>query len=95
MNRFDRRQFLQLAGVGGAVFVSGLGGAARAADAPAEPAYDDFFFVQLSDSHWGFEGAPNPDAKGTLPKACRGTRRSLTPGSVFARSRRTRSPSRT
>ena len=72
MNRFDRRQFLQLASVGGAVFVSGLGGAVRAADAPAEAAYvayDDFFFVQLSDSHWGFEGAPNPDAKGTLPKA--------------------------
>jgi 3',5'-cyclic AMP phosphodiesterase CpdA len=65
MNEFDRRQFLQLAGVGGAVFVSGLGGGARAADAT----YDDFFFVQLSDCHWGFEGAPNPDARGTLPKA--------------------------
>jgi len=23
----------------------------------------------LSDTHWGFEGPPNPDAKGTLPKA--------------------------
>ena len=62
MSRFDRRQFLQLAGVGGAVFASGLSGAARAAD-------DDFFFVQLSDTHWGFEGEVNPDAKGTLPKA--------------------------
>jgi 3',5'-cyclic AMP phosphodiesterase CpdA len=30
----------------------------------------DFFFVQLSDSHWGFEGDKiNPDAKGTLIKA--------------------------
>ena len=30
----------------------------------------DFHFVQLSDSHWGFEGpAVNPDAKGTLQKA--------------------------
>jgi hypothetical protein len=69
MNPFDRRQFLQLAGVGGAVFMSGLGGTARAADAMAASGYDDFYFVQLSDAHWGFEGAPNPDARGTLPKA--------------------------
>ena len=69
MNRFDRRQFLQLASVGGAVLVSGFGGAVRAAGAPATAACDDFFFVELSDSHWGFEGTPNPDAKGTLPKA--------------------------
>ena len=66
MNSFDRRQFLQLASVGGAVFVSGLGGVANAADASTA---EDFFFVQLSDLHWGFEGAPNPDARGTLPKA--------------------------
>lgn len=69
VSAFDRRQFLQLAGVGGAVFVSGLGGAARAADALTAATYDDFYFVQLSDLHWGFEGAPNPDARGTLPKA--------------------------
>ena len=30
---------------------------------------DEFHFVQLSDTHWGFEGPPNPDAKGTLTKA--------------------------
>jgi Icc-related predicted phosphoesterase len=65
MSAFDRRQFLQLAGLGGAVYASGLGGAVHAAGS----AYDDFFFVQLSDCHWGFEGAPNPDARGTLPKA--------------------------
>jgi len=62
----DRRDFLKLAGLGGVVFASalaGYGGRARAAGA------DDFYFVQLSDSHWGFEGAPNPDAKGTLQKA--------------------------
>ena len=73
MNTFDRRQFLQLTGIGGAVFVSGLGSAASAADAGAgagsTAGYDDFYFVQLSDLHWGFEGAPNPDARGTLPKA--------------------------
>ena len=69
MNSFDRRQFLQLAGIGGAVFASGLAGVANAADAMTGSTFEDFFFVQLSDLHWGFEGAPNPDAKGTLPKA--------------------------
>ena len=73
MSAFDRRQFLQLAGIGGAVLVPGLSGIARAADAAGSTGpgagYEDFFFVQLSDSHWGFEGPPNPDAHGTLPKA--------------------------
>jgi 3',5'-cyclic AMP phosphodiesterase CpdA len=66
MRALDRRQFVHLAGLaglGGAVFVSGRAGAAQ------PTGYDDFYFVQLSDTHWGFEGAPNPDAKGTLPKA--------------------------
>ena len=69
MSAFDRRQFMQLAGVGGAIFMSGLGHPAYAADASAAEAAEDFYFVQLSDLHWGFEGAPNPDARGTLPKA--------------------------
>ena len=69
MSSYDRRQFLQLAGVGGAVFMSALPGAAHAADAMAAQRADDFYFVQLSDTHWGFEGPPNPDARGTLPKA--------------------------
>ena len=70
MGSFDRRQFLQLAGFGGAVFMSGLAATAQTAPGGAAPmAAEDFFFVQLSDSHWGFEGAPNPDARGTLPKA--------------------------
>jgi len=64
MRGLDRRQFLKLAGVGGVVFASGL---ARGAD--YANAQDEFFFVQLSDTHWGFQGAPNPDAAGTLPKA--------------------------
>ena len=61
----DRRDFLKLAGVGGlgVVFASALPGRAHAAGT------DDFYFVQLSDTHWGFEGPPNPDAKGTLKKA--------------------------
>jgi Icc-related predicted phosphoesterase len=65
--QFDRRDFLKLSGVGGVVFVSGLPGCASTGGAPA--AGDDFFFVQLSDTHWGFSGAPNPDARGTLQKA--------------------------
>src|SRR5215831_19096833 len=62
---FDRRQFLQLAGLGGVVFASGLAGcASRAATA------QEFQFVQLSDSHWGFEGPKvNPEARTTLPRA--------------------------
>jgi hypothetical protein len=31
---------------------------------------DDFFFIQISDTHWGFTNqAINPDAAGTLKKA--------------------------
>src|SRR5712671_6197031 len=62
----DRREFLKLAGVGGAVFASGLAGCAGMAGAKGE----EFYFVQLSDTHWGFKGpALNPDADGTLQKA--------------------------
>jgi hypothetical protein len=65
----SRRDFLQLAAVGGgAVFASGLAGCASAF-APGRSANSDFFFVQLSDSHWGFSGAPNPDAANTLKHA--------------------------
>ena len=61
--------FLKLAGMGsaGIVFASTLVAAARTP--PHVAASDDFYFVQLSDVHWGFEGPPNPDAKGTLEKA--------------------------
>ena len=64
----DRRSFLKLAALGGgAVFASSLPGcAAFGAGSDA----DDFYFVQLSDTHWGFQGPKvNPDARGTLPKA--------------------------
>ena len=67
----DRRKFLQLAALGGgAVFASRLAGAAAMGGEGKAAAYDDFYFVQLSDAHWGFNGpAINPDARGTLPKA--------------------------
>ena len=65
----DRRDFLNLTAVGGgAVFASSLAGcAARAGGMPA--AYKDFYFVQLSDVHWGYQGPANPDAAITLRKA--------------------------
>jgi 3',5'-cyclic AMP phosphodiesterase CpdA len=66
MKGIDRREFLKLAGMGGVVFagaLKGLGGQALAAQ-------DDFFFVQLSDTHWGFSNpAVNPESGSTLKKA--------------------------
>jgi hypothetical protein len=65
----NRREFLRLAGLGGVVFASGLGYSADAATSKGSK-LEEFYWVQLSDSHWGFEGPPvNPDAKGTLKKA--------------------------
>src|SRR5689334_19122520 len=60
----NRKDFLRLAGLGGVVFASSLGrrGTAMAAG-------QDFFFVQMTDSHWGFQGPPNPEAKNTLKRA--------------------------
>jgi hypothetical protein len=75
MNRgfkpIDRRQFAKLAGLGGAVFASGL---FSFADAGATEAWAgeaaDFVFVQLSDTHWGFSGdTVNPESKNMLNKA--------------------------
>lgn len=66
---------MQLLGFGGVVFASGLvagcatnGGATTAPQAPARPQLPgrDFFFLQLSDTHWGFKGPPNPDSELTL-----------------------------
>jgi 3',5'-cyclic AMP phosphodiesterase CpdA len=65
----DRRAFMRLAGLGGAVFASGLPGWARAQQYGARSA-EDFYFAQLSDLHWGFaDPQVNPDFQGTLPKA--------------------------
>ena len=65
----DRRAFLKLAGVGGVVFASGLPGYAASAG-HKRAGREDFYFVQLSDTHWGFnDPAVNPDAGGTLEKA--------------------------
>jgi hypothetical protein len=64
-----RREFLQLLGLGGAVFASGLSGASAAGQRKRDGPADDFFFVQLSDTHWGFSGPPNPEAANTLRQA--------------------------
>ena len=70
----DRRGFLKCmawAGTGvvytmaGGLAVSRMLGTARAADAPA----GDFTFVQISDSHIGFNKDANPDVVGTLKQA--------------------------
>jgi len=65
--KVDRREFLKLSALGGgAVLASSLPGCASLGGG-GEP---DFYFVQLSDTHWGFNGpVVNPDARGTLPKA--------------------------
>jgi predicted phosphodiesterase len=66
-----RRDFLQLVGLGGVVFASGLAGACASPGKGGAGAAgaDDFFFVQLSDTHWGFKGPPNPEAANTLQQA--------------------------
>jgi Calcineurin-like phosphoesterase len=72
MGSRTRREFLQIAGVGGVVFASGLLGACSRlrAGRDASPALlDDFYFVQLSDTHWGYQGPANPEATVELPRA--------------------------
>ncbi len=62
----DRRDFIKLIGFGSIVLVSG----ARSWAADAEANKNDFLFVQLSDTHWGFSDPKvNPDYAGTLKKA--------------------------
>ncbi len=66
MNDLDRRAFLQMLSFGGAVLASRLSWASPGTTATT--AKNEFFFLQLSDTHWGFKGAPNPEAATTLPK---------------------------
>jgi len=66
IHQMHRRDFLKLAGIGGAVFVSGA--TLRAGQMQQD--MSAFYFVQISDTHWGFTGpAVNPDSQGTLKKA--------------------------
>lgn len=64
----DRRDFLRLAGLGGAVLASTLPGCAHLASPSA--ASKDFSFVQLSDLHWGYGNAKvNPEPRESLQRA--------------------------
>jgi hypothetical protein len=64
---FDRRDFLKLAGLGGVAFASALASRSGPARAAAQA---EFYFVQLSDTHWGFKGpAVNPESGATLQRA--------------------------
>ena len=71
-----RRNLLALLGVGGISYASALLGCGKAPlSAPAltpsaaPPAASDFMFMQVSDTHWGFSGPPNPEAATTLERA--------------------------
>ena len=53
----SRRDILKLMGVGGVVFASGLAGATGLDKRGGrDKAGRNFFFLQLSDTHWGFQG---------------------------------------
>src|SRR5581483_580082 len=56
----ERRAFLKMMSLGGLVLASRISRAAPK---------DDFYFLQLSDTHWGYSGAANPEAATTLPRA--------------------------
>jgi hypothetical protein len=78
--RIERRDLLQLLALGSVVSASGLLGCESGAtpqparSAPGAPPTgarpsEDFLFLQLSDTHWGYSGANNPEADWTLPQA--------------------------
>jgi hypothetical protein len=71
----DRRDFIKLASIGGAVFASGLGFDVQAKSHGKHGhklTPEDFYFAQLSDTHWGFNGAMvNPESANTLHMAVR------------------------
>src|SRR5262249_29277423 len=63
---------------GGIVFASSLSRhpALALLDGSGWKTNEDFYFVQLSDTHWGFSGPKiNPDAEGTLKKAVQAVNR--------------------
>ncbi|MGD8927193.1 MAG: metallophosphoesterase [Thioalkalispiraceae bacterium] len=66
-NKHSRREFLKLSGLAGVVFSSGLfGGRSKISHAADE----EFYFVQLTDSHYGFNKKKiNPDPVAGLNRA--------------------------
>ena len=68
----DRRGFLEcMAWAGTGVIWSITGGVptSKLLGADAKPSKDDFTFVQISDSHIGFNRPANPDVTGTMKVA--------------------------
>ena len=71
-DNIDRRGFLkcmQWAGAGLAWSFAGGVPASRLLGAPKKARSEDFLFVQISDSHIGFDRAANPDVNGTFQAA--------------------------
>lgn len=71
---WHRREFIKLLGLGGVTFASGLAGCqGQGSGPPAAMAHGDpdFFFLQLSDTHWGYQGPANPEAEHTLHEVVR------------------------
>lgn len=67
-NHPDRRDFLRLAGLGGAVWASALPGCTHLGSPTSSG--KDFTFVQLSDVHWGYGNSKvNPEPRQTLLRA--------------------------
>jgi heme/copper-type cytochrome/quinol oxidase subunit 2 len=66
--KIERRDFLKLAGMGSAILVIGPKGIGSLINGNADQ--NDFYFIQISDTHWGFNDPKiNPDFTGTLKKA--------------------------
>lgn len=65
----QRRDFLALSALGGgAVFSAALPGCSNLVS-KSDKQPREFYFVQLSDTHWGYKGPANPDSALTLRKA--------------------------
>ena len=67
--KITKRDFLKLAGLGGVVFASALPGFGSVSRAAGKAA-GDFYFVQLSDGHWGFQARRSTrPAHGAAPQS--------------------------
>ena len=66
--RYSRRDFMALTGIGGLVFASGLPGCSSYGQPGSTQ--QDFSFVQLSDVHWGYANPKvNPETRASLTRA--------------------------
>ena len=66
----NRRDWMKLMGLGGVMYASHFWGCTTPRGAGGESpraGREDFAFMQLSDTHWGYTGASNPEADTTLP----------------------------